>query len=88
MSGLEIDLNILNAALHGEFLGERSPVASLFIIAMSGVIAGALRFLVRQPARRFLIVVGLSVAYVVFAQLLFDHARQSFHWEPHSLLWW
>jgi serine/threonine protein kinase len=76
MSGLEIDLNILNAALHGEFLGERSPVASLFIIAMSGVIAGALRFLVRQPARRFLIVVGLSVAYVVFAQLLFDHARQ------------
>jgi CHASE2 domain-containing sensor protein len=43
---------------------------------MSGVIAGALRFLVRQPGRRFLSVVGLGVAYSVFAQLLFDHAGQ------------
>jgi CHASE2 domain-containing sensor protein len=76
MGGLEIQLNVLNAALHGEFLGERSRVASLFIIAMSGVIAGALRFLVRQPGRRFLIVVGFSVGYAVFAQLLFSYSWQ------------
>jgi len=76
MYGPEIHLQIINAALHGEFLGERSPVARLFIIAMSGVIASALCFLVRQPGRRFLSVVGLSVGYVVFAQLLFNYARQ------------
>ena len=76
MGGLEINLNILNAALHGEFLGERSSVANLFIIALSVVIAGALRFLVRQPGRRFLIIAGLSVGYTVFAQLLFNYSGQ------------
>jgi CHASE2 domain-containing sensor protein len=76
MSGLEIHLQIINAALHGEILGESSRVTNLFIIAMSGVIAGALRFLVRQPGRRFLCVVGLCVGYAMFAQLLFDYAGQ------------
>jgi len=76
MDGPEIHLQIINAALHGEFLGERSHVASLFIITVSGVIAGALCFLIRQPGRRFLSIVGLSVGYAVFAQLLFDHAGQ------------
>jgi CHASE2 domain-containing sensor protein len=76
MGGSEIHLQIINAALHGEFLGERSTVASLFIIALSGLLAGALRFLVRQPGRRFLIVVGLSVGYAVFAQLLFNYSGQ------------
>jgi adenylate cyclase len=74
MLGPEIHLNILNAALHGEFPRECSIVASLFIIALSGVIAGALCFLVRQPGKRFLSVVGLSAGYTFFALLLFDHA--------------
>ncbi len=76
MSELEIHLQIINAALHGELLGERSPVARLFIIAMSGVSAGALCFLVRRPGRRVLSIIGLGVGYVVFAQLLFDYAGQ------------
>ena len=74
MSGPEIHLNILSAALHGEFPRERSLVASLFIVALSGVIAGVLCFIIRPPGRRFLSVVGLSVGYGIFAQLLFDHA--------------
>lgn len=76
MSGPEIHLNILSAALHGEFPRERSLVASLFIIAMAGVIAGALCFIIRPPGRRFLSVVGLGVGYGIFAQLLFDHAER------------
>ena len=74
MGGPEIHLQILNAALHGEFPREQSLVASLFVLTLSGVIAAALCFLVRQPGRRLLSVVGLSVGYAVFAQLLFDHA--------------
>ncbi len=76
MSGPEIHLQILNAALHGEILGERSPVARLFIIALSGMSAGALCFLVRQPGKRFLSVAGLCVGYAVFAQLLYNYAGQ------------
>lgn len=74
MSGPEIHLNLLNSALHGEFPREPSIVASLFIILLSGVIAGALCFILRQPGKRFLSVVGLTVGYGLFAQLLFDHA--------------
>jgi adenylate cyclase len=74
MGGPEIHLQIMNAALHGEFPAERSLVASLAILAMAGVIAWALCFLMRQPGRRLLSVVGLSVGYAIFAQLLFDHA--------------
>jgi adenylate cyclase len=74
MAGPEIHLQILNAALHGEFPREHSLIANLFIIAMSGVIACALCFVVRQPGRRLLSVVGVSVGYAIFAQLFFDHA--------------
>jgi adenylate cyclase len=41
---------------------------------MSGAIAGVLCFLIRQPGRRLLSVVGLSVGYLFLAQLLFNHA--------------
>lgn len=75
MSGPEIHLNILNAALHGEFPRERSMVAGLLIIAVSGAIAGALCFVIRQPGRRLLSVVGLTVGYAFLAQLLFNHGR-------------
>ena len=71
MGGPEIHLQFINAALQGEFPAEPSVVASLFIIALSGVIAVALCFLVRQPGKRFLCVVGLCVGYAIFAQLLF-----------------
>jgi adenylate cyclase len=76
MAGPEIHLQILNAALDGEFPRERSLVASLFIITMSGVAAGALCFVVRQPGRRLLSVVGLSVSYAILSQILFDRAGQ------------
>jgi adenylate cyclase len=75
MAGPEIHLDILNAALHGEFPSERSLLAGLFIIAISGAIASALCFIVRLPGKRLLSVVGLSVGYGFLAQLLFNHGR-------------
>ena len=74
MGGPEIHLQIMNAALHGEFPVEQSLVASLASITLSGMVAGALCFVVRQPGRRLLSVAGLSVAYAIFAQMLFEHA--------------
>ena len=74
MGGPEIHLQILNAALHGEFPGECSEMARMGLLALSGVIAAALCFLVRHPGRRLLSIVGVSVGYAVFAQLLFDRA--------------
>src|SRR5712671_6865626 len=65
MGGPEIHLQILNAALHGEFPAERSLLASLFILALFGAVAWALCFVVRQPGKRLLSVVGLSVAYAI-----------------------
>ena len=74
MGGPEIHLQILNAALHGEFPRQPTLTASLFILVLSGVIAGALCFLMAQPGWRLLSVVGVSVGYAIFAELLFDHA--------------
>jgi CHASE2 domain-containing sensor protein len=74
MSGAEIQLQIINAALHGQFLREPSRLANLSIITMFVAMAVVSRFLIRQSGKRFSIVTGLIVAYVIFAQLLFDHA--------------
>jgi adenylate cyclase len=74
MGGPEIHLQIMNAALHGEFLREPPLAASLLIGTLSGIIAAALCFLVRQPGRRLLSVIGLGVGYALFAQMLFSHA--------------
>ncbi len=74
MGGPEIHLQILNAALHGEFPSELSPGACSFVLTLTGVAAAALAFLVRQPGRRLLCVLGVAVAYVGLAQLLFDRA--------------
>jgi len=74
MGGPEIHLQILNAALHGEFPREPSQSARLFIIALSGGIATALCFVIRPPGKRLLGVVGLGAGYLFTAKLLFDHA--------------
>jgi adenylate cyclase len=63
MAGPEIHLQIINAALHGEFLDEPSLTACLFIITLAGVIAGVLCLLVQQPFKRLLIVVSVTATY-------------------------
>jgi adenylate cyclase len=75
MAGPEIHLNILNAALHGEFLHEAPPLGSRCLIALAGLVAFALCQFMRQPVKRLLVIVGLSVGGGFGAYLLFNHAN-------------
>ena len=74
MPGPEIHLNIINAALHGEFLRETSQRASLLIIALAGLLAAALCFIFREPVKRLLVVFALCAGYWFLAKYLFEHA--------------
>lgn len=74
MLGPEVHLNIINAALHGEFLHEPSLPLQLFVISMAGICAAALCFLVQQPLKRFFLVVLVAVVYWAIAFFAFNHA--------------
>src|SRR5207247_788643 len=71
MPGPEIHLNIINAALHGEFLRETSRVASLLTIVAAGFLAAAFCFLFREPVKRLFIVCAVCVGYWFLAKVLF-----------------
>jgi len=75
MLGPEIHLNIIAAALHGEFLREPARFGTLVVIALGGVLAGALSFILRQPVKRLVVVAALAVGYWFLAQWLFDHVN-------------
>ncbi len=77
MPGPEIHLNIINAALHGEFLGESSAAAELFLIVLAGILAAAVGSVLRQPVNRFIGLILLTVAYAAFSQWTFVRAGTS-----------
>lgn len=79
MPGPEIHLNIINAALHGEFLNETSLLAQSFAIVMAGVCALALCFLVQQALKRFVLVVLLTAAYWVASYFIFNRSGPTFN---------
>ena len=72
MAGPEIHLNIINAALHGEFLRETSRHATLLVITLAGFLAAALCFIFREPVKRLLVVIALGTSYWLLAEYLFD----------------
>ncbi|MBI3851099.1 MAG: adenylate/guanylate cyclase domain-containing protein [Verrucomicrobia bacterium] len=72
MLGPELHLNILSAALHGEFLGETSPQGTLGMIGAAGLLALTLGFVIRQPVTRLAVVGALLVGYWFGAQALFS----------------
>lgn len=74
MPGPEIHLNIINAALHGEFLRETSPRAALLVITLAGFLAAALCFIFREPVKRLLVVFALGAGWWFLAKYLFEHA--------------
>jgi len=63
MAGPEIHLQIINAALHGEFLNEPPLVVCLLLISLAGVIAAGLCQWISQPFRRLLVIVALVSGY-------------------------
>jgi len=75
MAGPEIHLNIINAALRGEFLRELSPWSGRGLIALAGLVAAALCRFVRQPVKRLFVILALSGGYLVGAFWMFNHAN-------------
>ncbi|MBU6409523.1 MAG: adenylate/guanylate cyclase domain-containing protein [Verrucomicrobia bacterium] len=75
MSGPEIHLQIINAALHGEFLHETPPAASGAIVALAGIFAAALCQWMRAPVKRLLVILGSGVTLCLAAKFLFNHAN-------------
>src|SRR4051794_19761973 len=52
MAGPELHLNVINAALHGEFIREQPVWADRGLIALAGLLAAAMCRFLRQAARR------------------------------------
>jgi adenylate cyclase len=77
MPGPEIHLNIINAALHKEFVDEPSLIAELWVIVLAGIIAMAIASIFRQPLKRLLVLLILAVAYFELSRLLFSRASTS-----------
>ncbi len=75
MLGPEVHLNIIAAALHHEFFREPARFGTLAVIALGGVLAGVLSFILRQPVKRLVVVAALAIGYWFLAQWLFDHAN-------------
>jgi adenylate cyclase len=74
MSGPELHLNILAAALQREFLRETPKWAALTIIVLTGLLAGALSFHNFQPLERLGTLLMSVVSYWVLAQWFYDRA--------------
>jgi adenylate cyclase len=74
MPGPEIHLNIINAALHGEFLRDAAPRSTLLVIAFAGFLAAVLCFLFREPVKRLLVVITLCVGYCFSVKYFYEHS--------------
>ncbi len=75
MSGPEIHLQIINAALHGELLRELPPPAGGLFIAGAGLIAAALCQFIRAPSKRLPLIFLLGGGFVLAAKIGFDRAN-------------
>jgi adenylate cyclase len=73
MPGPEIHLQIINAALHGEFLRKSPPPANALIIVFAGLLATALCQFVRAPVKRLVAIFALGGGLFLAAKISFDH---------------
>ena len=78
MPGPEIHLNIINAALQGEFLRESPPLAAGAFIALAGLLAAVLCQFIRGPIRRLLVIFALGAGVFFAARCSFNHANLIF----------
>ncbi len=78
MAGPEIHLNVLNAALHGEFIGETPPFASGAIIVLTGLFAAVLCLFIRAPVRRLLVILVAGAGIFYAAEFFFNHVNAIF----------
>lgn len=79
MPGPEIHLNIINAALHQEFLNVPSLFIQILMILIAGACATASCFLVQQPLKRLSVVIVVTVVYWIISHFVFDRSGNTFN---------
>ncbi len=75
MAGPEIHLQVINAALHGEFLKRWPAFADAFVIAAAGMIAALLCLFVGQPLKRVAAFIFLAGSFSLTTKICFDYAN-------------
>lgn len=72
--GPAVHLNVMAAAMAHEFLSQ-TPRRVMFGLVIAGAVAAfSLAALVRRPLLSLLMLLGISIAYVVIARVVYDHA--------------
>ncbi|HSP44592.1 MAG TPA: adenylate/guanylate cyclase domain-containing protein [Chthoniobacterales bacterium] len=74
MPGPEIHLNAMNAALHGAFIRELSPVAGLALTMLAGLLAISLSLYVRSPWLRIITLAAIDGLGLWLALIAFNRA--------------
>jgi len=72
MPGPEVHLNIVNAALHGDYLRPMTNFAARGCILAAGLLSALLCWFMRNAWVRFLVQLGLCAGYAVLALYLFN----------------
>jgi adenylate cyclase len=73
ISGPELHLNVLNAALKGDFVREPPQWVHVVLVLLGGVIAWLLSFFIRQPMLRFFAFLAGCAGGFGLALLAYDH---------------
>jgi adenylate cyclase len=73
MKGPEVHLNMINAAIHGEFIKETFWEANQLIVLGAGVITILMTLLLRRYILRFFLGVALSVGYGYFVVWMYNY---------------
>jgi adenylate cyclase len=73
MPGSELHLNAINTALHGEFINEMSPSASIILTALTGFLGLVLSVFIRSPWRRLSAWLGVLAGGSGIALLAFNY---------------
>jgi adenylate cyclase len=73
MSGAELHLNAINAALHHEFIREVSPATACTLSFVAGLIGVALSLVIRLPWLRLAALVGVGLTAFWIALIIFNY---------------
>src|SRR5207237_8499379 len=73
MPGAEVHLNVLNALLHRESVGDLSPLARAVVTILTAILGSALWLSIRSPWLRLLALGGIDAATPFFALWFYNH---------------
>jgi two-component sensor histidine kinase/CHASE2 domain-containing sensor protein len=74
MAGAEIQLNVINALVHGEFVRPVGGLAGLLIYLMAVAVAAGLSLRCASPLHRFALLVAAGAAWGIAQFPLYNHA--------------